>query len=149
MTINETASPSAKKIDVKAIAEDVKGKAQVAYAKGTAVAGELGTMTKGNVDAMVASSKILGAGLKQLGDASVNDGKSVFELFMADLKALASVKSPTQFVDMQMQLAKRNFGAAVALSGKNSKAVAKLASEAVAPLSNQVKVNVAKLRAAA
>jgi phasin family protein len=138
-----------KKIDVKTIAEDVKGKAQAAYAKGTAVAGEFGTMTKGNVDAVVASGKILGAGIKELGDVQVAQGKSAFETFVADIKALTAVTSPTEFFDLQSKIAKRNFDNAIALTSQNSKAVVKLATEVAAPLSTQVKVNVAKLRVAA
>lgn len=140
-------TPKAEKI--KLLTQDVKGKAQVAYAKGAAVAGELNAMTKGNVAAVVVSGKILGAGLKQIGDEQVADGKSVYETFVADLKALAAVKSPTEFFQLQSQLAKRNFDTAVALTGKNGKAVAKLAGEAAAPLSSQVKANVAKIREAA
>ena len=64
-------------------------------------------------------------------------------------KALATVKSPKDFLDFQFKLAKRNIDSVIALSGKNGKALGKLASDAAAPLSSQVKANVAKLRKAA
>lgn len=144
-----TRTAKAKKATVQSIAADVQGKAKTAYAKGSAVVDELGAMTKSNVEAVVASGKILGAGLKELGEGSVAEGKQAASTFVADLKAFAAVKSPKEFFDLQFKVAKRNIDTAIALGGKNSKAIGKLASDAAAPLSSQVKANVAKLREAA
>jgi len=144
-----TSTAKAKKATVETIKAEVQDKAKVAYAKGAAVAGELGTITKGNVAALVVSGKILGAGLKELGEGSVADGKQVVDTFLADLKAFAAVKSPTEFFDLQFKVAKRNIDTAVTLGGKNGKALGKLAGDVAAPISNQAKVNVAKLRAVA
>ena len=142
-----TRTAKAKTATVQSIKADVQDKAKAAYAKGAAVAGELGTMTKGNVAALVVSGKILGAGLKAMGEDSVADGKQAVDTFMADLKAFSSVKSPTEFFDLQFKVAKRNIDTAVALGGKNGKAFSKLASDVAAPLTGQAKANVAKLRA--
>ncbi len=144
-----TRTAKAKKVTVQSLKADVQDKAKLAYVKGAVVANELSTMTKGNVDAVVASGKILGAGLKELSEGSITDGKLAFGSFVADLKAFAAVKSPTEFFELQFKVAKRNIDTAVALGGKNGKAIGKLASDAAAPLSGQVKANVAKLRAAA
>lgn len=144
-----TRTAKAKKITVNSIKADVESKAKLAYAKGSAVAGEIGTIAKGNVEAVVASGKILGTGLKELGEGSITDGKQAVDTFVADLKAIAAVKSPTEFFELQIKLAKRNIDNAIALGSKNGKALGKLASEAAAPLSSQVKANVAKLRKAA
>lgn len=158
MTTTRTAK--AKKITVKsvtadvqskakALSADVQGKAKLAYAKGSVVAGEIGAMTKGNVEAVVASGKILGAGLKELGQESIAEGKQAASTVVADFKTLTTLKTPKDFFDFQFKLVKRNIDTALALSGKNSKALGKLASNAAAPLSSQVKANVAKLRKAA
>lgn len=158
MTTTRTAKP--KKITVKSVTADVKtkakalsadvqGKAKLAYAKGSEVAGEISAMTKGNVEAVVASGKILGAGLKEIGQESITEGKQVASTVVADFKALKTLKTPKDFFDFQFKLAKRNIDTAIALSSKNGKAFGKLASEAAAPLSSQVKANVAKLRKAA
>jgi hypothetical protein len=144
-----TRTTSSKKVSVKGIAADVQDKAKVAYAKGSAVAGELGTFTKDNVDAVVASGKILGAGVKELSKDSVAEGKQAASTFVADLKAFAAVKSPTEFFNLQFKVAQRNIDAMLALTGKNGKALSMIASEAAAPLSERVKTNVAKLRQAA
>jgi hypothetical protein len=139
----------AKKTTAASFAADVQGKAKAAYAKGSAVAGELGTITKGNVEAVVASGKILGAGLKELGEGSVAEGKQAVDTFVADLKAFAAVKSPTEFFTLQLKVARRNVDTALALGGKNAKALGQLANAAAAPITDQVKGNVAKLRNAA
>jgi hypothetical protein len=144
-----TRTAKAEKINVKSIAADVQDKAKSAYAKGSAVAGEIGAITKGNVGAVVASGKILGAGFKDLGEGSITEGKQAVDTFVADLKAFAAVKSPKEFFDLQLKLAKRNVDNAIALTGKNGQALGKLASDAAAPISAQVKANVAKLRQAA
>jgi hypothetical protein len=106
-------------------------------------------MTKGNVEAVVASGKILGSGLKVLGEGSVAEGKQAVDTFVADLKAFAAVKSPTEFFDLQFKVVQRNIDNALALGSKNGKAIGRLASDVAAPLSSQVKANVAKLRKAA
>ena len=148
-----TRTAKAKQATVKSIAADVQDKAataaKTAYAKGSALAGELGTITKGNVEAVVASGKILGAGLKELGEGSVVESRAAAGTLVADLKAFAAVKSPADFFGLQVKLAKRNIDAALALGNKNGKAFGKLAGDVAAPISNQVKANVAKLRKAA
>lgn len=148
-----TRTTKAKKATVKSIAAEVQGKAKAAaqtvYAKGSAVAGEIGTITKGNVEAVLASGQILGAGLKELGEGSIAEGKQAVDTFVADLNAFAAVKSPAEFFELQLQVAKRNVDAVLALGSKNGKALGELASAAAVPLSNQVKANVAKLRQAA
>jgi hypothetical protein len=144
-----TRTAKAKKTTVESISAEIQDKAKSAYAKGAAVAAELGALTKGNVEAIVASGKILGAGLKELGDGSVAEGKQAVDTFVADLKAFAAVKSPTEFFELQFKLAQRNIDSALALGTRNGKAIGQLASAAAEPLSAQVKANVVKLRQAA
>jgi hypothetical protein len=136
-----------RKSQIDSLVADVKGKAQNAYAKGSAVAGELGNMTKGNVAAVVSSGRILGAGIKELGEGSLVESRQVIDTLASDLKAFAAVKSPAEFLQLQFKLAQRNVDAAFALGTKNANTIGKLASEAAAPISGQVKANVAKIRA--
>ena len=128
---------------------DVQDKAKTAYAKGSAVAGELGDMAKGNVEAVVRSGRILGAGLKELGQGSLGEGKQAMDTFVDDLKAFAAVKSPAEFLQLQFKLAQRNIDTAFALGTKNANAIGKLVSEVAAPISTRIEANVAKLRNAA
>lgn len=135
--------------DPKAAFADVQDKAKAAYAKGTEVFGELTEFTKGNVEAVVASSKILGSGLQELGTAYVADGKAAIETLTAEVKELAAVKSPVDFFKLQGEIMRRNFDASLAFASKNSEALLKLTNEAVAPISGRVSLAVEKVRKAA
>ncbi len=135
--------------DYTKLLKDVQGKAKAAYAKGGAVAGEVVTFSKGNVEAVVASGKILANGSKALGKDYIAESKGAFETLTGDLKSLAAVKSPTELFQLQGKLARRNFDAAVAFSSKSSESLVKLANEAFAPISNRVSIAVDKVSKAA
>jgi phasin family protein len=129
--------------------KDASAKAKAAFEKGQGQFGELGEFTKGNVEALVESNKILAAGLQELAKGYVSESKSVFETLTAELKELAAVKSPSEFLELQSSLLRKNFDAAVAASSKNSEAVLKLANEAFQPISNRVSLAVEKVKKAA
>ena len=153
--IKETIMPAAKTkttdftAKVKTTIADVQTKAKAAYAKGTAVAAEAGAFTKGNVEAVVTSSKILADGMKGFGTNYAAEGKKAYETMTADAKALVSVKSPTEFFELQAKLLRRNFDSAVALTSKNTEAAVKLAGDAFAPLSTRVSLAVEAFKKAA
>ena len=134
---------------VKTVAADVQAKAKLALAKGSEVLGEAGTFTKGNVEALVTSGKILGTGLQGLGKTYAAEGKSAYETVTADVKELAAVKSPVDFVRLQTSILRRNFDHAFDFGGKNSEAVLKLAGEAFAPIAARASLAVAKVKKAA
>ena len=134
---------------IKGVAADVQGKAKAAFAKGSAALGEANEFTKGNVEAVVASGKILAAGLQNLGTGYVAESKTAFETLTADVKALTAVKSPTDFFKLQGELLRRNFDAAVAATSKNSEAAIKLANETIAPISGRVSLVIEKVKKAA
>ena len=143
------ATAKTKTPDISAMISDVKGKAKAAYAKGVEVAGEVGTFTKGNVDAIVESGKILASGVKEIGTDYVTETKSAFETVSADMKKLAAVKSPTEFFQLQGEIARRNFDAAIALGSKNTEKLVKLSNESFAPISNRISVAADKISKAA
>jgi len=124
-------------------------KAKEVYAKGTAVVGEATEFTKGNVEAMVASGKILADGYKGLGTEYVAEAKKAFETATTDVKELTAVKSPTEFFQLQAKIMRRNFDSAVALGSKNTEAAVKLAGDAFVPISSRVSLAVEKVKAAA
>lgn len=134
---------------VKTVTADVQAKAKLALAKGSVVLGEAGTFTKGNVEALVTSGKILGTGLQGLGKTYAAEGKSAYETVTADVKELAAVKSPVDFVRLQTSILRRNFDHAFDFGGKNNEAVLKLAGEAFAPIAARASLAVAKVKKAA
>ena len=128
---------------------DMQARAKGAYDKSTAMAGDMGDFAKGNVEAMVEAGKIMTAGLQNLGRDYAEDAKSAFETMTADMKGMAAIKSPTELFQLQGNLMRRNFDAAVQMASKSSEAMVKLTNEAFAPLSNRMSVAVEKVSKAA
>jgi hypothetical protein len=129
--------------------KDAAAKAKATLEKSQAAMGDMGTFTKGNVEAVVESTKILATGLQEMGKSYVAESKSVVETMTAEIKDLASVKSPTEFFEKQSAMMRKHFDAAMAVSSKNSEAMLKLASEAFQPISNRVSLAVEKIKQAA
>jgi phasin family protein len=143
------ATANKKSPDFSTIVTDIKDKAKAAYEKGSSIASEVGEFTKGNLDAMVESGKIFASGAQELGRDYVEESKSAFETITADMKKIAAVKSPTEFFQLQGELARRNFDAAIAFSSKSSEKIVKLSNETLAPISNRVSIAVEKISKAA
>jgi phasin family protein len=132
-----------------AVIKDASEKAKTAFEKSQASFGELGEFTKGNVEALVESTKILATGLQELSKSYLTETKSVMETMTAEFKALSEVKSPSELIEKQSTLLRKQFDAAVAASSKNSEAVLKLANEAFQPISTRVSLAVEKVKHAA
>ena len=128
---------------------DLQSRAKNAYGKGTEMAAEMGTFTKGNMEAMVESGKILASGMQDIGKTYVADTKVAVETVTADAKEVAAVRSPTELVQLQTKIASRNFDATIAAVSKNTEAWIKLTNAAMAPLSNRMSVAMEKVRKAA
>ena len=129
--------------------KDAAAKAKTFAEKGQAGLGEVGEFAKGNVEAMVASTKILASGIQEMGKGYATEAKTAFETMTADAKDLASAKSPTEFFEKQTAILKKNFDAAVAKSSKSSEAMLKLANEAFQPLSTRMSLAMEKVKKAA
>lgn len=124
---------------------EFQSKAKAAYDKGAEAMTEMTEFTKGNVEAMVESSKIFAAGAQSLGKTYVEEAKSAYEALTADVKEMAAVKSPTELFQLQGKIARRNFDTLVATSSKNTEAFLKLANDTFAPLTGRVEVATEKL----
>ena len=129
-----------------AVIKDASDKAKTAFEKSQASFGEMGEFTKGNVEALVESTKILATGLQELSKSYLTESKSALETMTAEFKALAAVKSPTELIEKQSTLLRKQFDAAVAASSKNSEAMLKLANEAFQPISTRVSLAVEKVK---
>ncbi len=129
--------------------KDATAKAKTFAEKGQAGLGEVSEFAKGNVEAMVASTKILASGIQEMGKGYATEAKTAFETMTADAKDLASAKSPTEFFEKQTAILKKNFDAAVAKSSKSSEAMLKLANEAFQPLSTRMSLAMEKVKKAA
>ena len=128
---------------------DLQEKAKAAFEKGSSSFGDYNDFAKANVEAFVESGKILASGLQELTTALVSDSRAGFETLTAEVKELAAAKSPTDFLKLQNDLAKKHFDEAVSSASKASEALMKLANEAAQPISNRVSIAVEKAKSAA
>ncbi len=133
----------------KEMAADVQERVKTAAAKGGEFASEVNDFNKANVEAVVESGKILFAGVQDMGREQVETGKTVVETVTEDVKKMAGVKSPTELMQMQGELARRNFDAVVSYGSKRTEAWVKLYNDAFAPISNRVSVAAEKISKAA
>ncbi|MES2336863.1 MAG: phasin family protein [Pseudomonadota bacterium] len=139
----------ATKFETPKLFTDLNDRAKTAVDKGQKFAAEFGDFNKGNIEAMVESSKIAAKGLESMGQDAAEYTRKSFEGMTATLKSLASVKSPTDFFKLQSDYARSAFDAAVAQTTKNTEAMVKLASEAAQPISSRFAVAVEKVKQAA
>ena len=102
--------------------------ATAAYQKGAAVVGGVREFTKDNLDAVAASGKALGTGLRDFGSSNLTAGRLAISTLTADATELASAKSPTEVVSLQANILRRNLGAALILGSKNTQALLALTS---------------------
>src|SRR5579871_3982143 len=125
---------------------DAQDKAKEAFEKSSTMFSEAGEFARGNVEAIVESSKVLASGLQDLGTSIAAESRSAFEMMTVDLKELAAAKTPADFLKIQSELIRKSFDGAVAYGSKNSEAVLKLATDAFAPISGRVSLAVEKAR---
>ena len=132
-----------------AMFKDASDRAKTAVEKSQAFAGEMTEFGKGNVEAMVESSKIAARGFESLGQDAAAFAKKSFEDGVAAAKTLASVKSPTEFMKLQGDYARTSFDAMIAHGSRSTEAMLKLAGEIAQPLSNRFALAAEKVKAAA
>lgn len=119
---------------------NVNERAKAAAERSAKIAEELADLTRGNVEAMVASSKIAAKGVEALSQDAAEYGRKSFEEASAVLKNFAEVKSATDFFKLQGDYARAAFDSAVAESARLSETVLKLAGEVAQPITSRYTV---------
>lgn len=117
---------------------DFNEKAKAAVEKSSKIVEELNELTKGNVEAIVESGKIAAKGAESFGQEAAEYSRKSFEKATATLKSFASVKSPTEFFQLQSEFFSSSFDSLASEASKSSEAVLKLAGDVVQPLSTRV-----------
>lgn len=147
--IKDTIMTTAKNIDITATAKDVlfdvQTRAKTAFAKTGEFTADATEFTKANVEAIVESGKIFVTGAQELLKDNIETGKTVIETVTEDAKKVAAVKSPTELMQLQGEIARRNFDALVSYGSKRTEAWVKLTNAAFAPITNRVSVAVEKV----
>ena len=117
---------------------DVREKASEAAEKGKKFAAEAVEFNKANLEAVVEAGKIVAKGAQEMGKTNMEFAKKNFEEVQVAVKEMTAVKSPTDFVKLQGELARKGFDIAVAQGSKNTEAMVKLVSEMFQPISNRI-----------
>jgi phasin family protein len=137
------------KTRVQSMLAEMNDKAKAAMEKSSKAMEEIGDLTKGNLEAVVESSKIAAKGFESIGQNAAEYGRLSFEKTSATIKSFASVKSPAEFLQLQSELMTSTFDALASESAKTSEAMLKLAGEIAQPLSSRVAVVSDKFKALA
>lgn len=132
----------------KAAMEQVAAKSKEAVEAGMKTVEDLTEMTRGNVNALIASAKAATAGVEQVMTHLTEASKKSFEDTTAMVKTLAAAKSPNELMQLQSDFAKTQFDEAVSQYSKLTEMMIKLAGEVMEPVQNQVAVTTDKLKSA-
>ena len=96
------------------------------------------TFGQGNLDAVTKSGQIWAAGMQDLTKQFAATAKASFDESVATFKALSTVKSVKEAIDLQSNYGKAVIAKAVAEANKLSDASIKLTEQALAPLTARV-----------
>lgn len=124
----------------KAVFGDVNERAKAAMEKSAKLAEELADLTRGNVEAFVASSKAAAKGVETIGQEAAEYGRRSFEEASAAFKGFADVKSATDFFKLQSDFARSAFDSMVAENAKLSETMIKVAGEVAEPITSRYSV---------
>jgi phasin family protein len=137
-TITEVATEAAEKAT--GFAKTAGAKIKEVLGKGGETAKEVFEFNKANAQAVVEAGKLAAKGAQQATEHNVSLARKSWETSTAHLKALAAVKSPTDFLKLQAEFAKSQADAAVSEFSKATELSTKLFGEIVAPLQNRYAV---------
>jgi len=110
---------------------------------------EMGDIAKGNLEAMVESSKIAAKGVESMGQDAAEFGRTSFEKTSATMKSFAAIKSPVEFFQLQSEMMSQFMDSMASQSAKNSEKMLKLVGEISQPISNRVSVVTDKMKSLA
>lgn len=120
-------------------------RSQEAVRRSQQAAEELADITRANIEALVDSGRIAAEGARSIGQDVVQTSRDSIEQTAESVRLLAEVKSATEFVQLQSELARSSFDRMVAESSRLTESMVKLAGEAVQPISNRASTNAERL----
>ena len=125
---------------IKTVVSQANDRAKTAMEKSAKVIEELAELGRGNVEAIVASSKVAAKGVEGLSQDAANYSRKSFEDASVAFKSFADVKSATDLFKLQGDFARSAFDAAVAQSARVSENMLKLAGDVAEPLTSRYTV---------
>ncbi len=124
---------------------EMQTRTQAAYDKSTEAMSEMTDFAKGNVEAVVETGKVFAESMQGMGQTMADEAKTAYETATADIKEMASIKSPTELFQLQGKIMRRNFDAMIAATSKNTDAAMKMTNDVMAPMSARVNVAAEKM----
>ena len=124
---------------------DAGERGQEAVKKSQKVAQELADIAKANVEAVVEAGRLAAEGARSIGQDAVARTREGAEQAADAIRSLAEAKSPTEFVQLQSELARTSFDRLVAESSQLTESLVKLAGKAFQPLSNRATANAERI----
>lgn len=124
---------------------DAGERGQEIVRKSQKAAEELAELAKANVEALAEAGRIATSGARTIGQDALASSREGIEQASAAVKTLAEAKSPTEFFQLQSELARASFDRVVAEGSKFTEQLVKLAGETVQPLSNRASLNAERL----
>ena len=128
---------------------DMQTRAKAAAEKSQEFAKDAVEFSKGNVEAMVESAKIAAKGFETVGQEIMSFAKQSMTDTTEAAKRYSSVKTPTEFFQLQSELSKSALDSLVKHGAKTTELSVKLANDAFQPISNRIALAVSKLKSAA
>ncbi|MDB5713007.1 MAG: phasin family protein [Sphingomonadales bacterium] len=132
----------------KNFAADATTKVKAAVEKGQKSVGEIVEFSKGNFEAVVASGKVAAKGAEEIAKYATDYGRTSIEKANATAKQLSGVKSPTEFFQLQSEIAKTSLEAFVGEASKFGENYMKLLGEIAQPIQSRYALAVEKVKTA-
>jgi phasin family protein len=120
---------------------DANQRSQELAQRSQKVAEELANLARANVEAVVEAGRVATEGARNIGQDVVAKQRDSFEQAADAIRSLAEAKSPTEYLQLQSEMARASFDRAVAESSRLTESLVKLAGEAFQPLSNRASAN--------
>lgn len=134
---------------IKQISDKVQADGKAAFEKSKVGLEQLAEFGKGNVEAMIESSRIAGKGLETMAQQSAAYTKASFDKGAAAMKSMVAVTSPAELMQLQGEYARTAFDDFVAEASRSTEAAIKLAGEVARPIQNRMALAAEKVKAAA
>ena len=149
--MENTIKAAAEKVQAqaKSLFGDVNDRTKTAMEKGSKMFEDMNDFSKGNVEALVESSKIAAKGAEDIAKYTTEYVKASVEKANAAAKEFAAVKSPTELFKLQSEHAKSAMDTMMAETAKFTESYLKLLGEIAQPISNRVAIAAEKMKIAA
>ena len=123
---------------------ETQAKMKEGMEKAMKTAEEFVAFGQGNLEALLKSGQIWAAGVQDLSKQMAATAQASFDETMSTFKAMTSVKSLKDAMDLQASLARSTLEKTLAESGKLTDASFKLTEQAIAPITARVSLAVEK-----